>query len=155
MIQNLNQMAFQRFGIILPERQQASDNPNPKTRFTLLADQMQIPIYRTVCDTLLYLSSGKSVLSVSGDGESFQHFYFDRPVSLKKDVYFSLSPFNGEATITASAPKAPVLSGDRPNASLRIDRQLRPPDAARGIKHACVRCFFAADQIGQEIGRDH
>ena len=108
MIQNLNQMAFQHFGIILPERQQTAAIPDPKTRFTLLPDQMQIPLYRTACDTLLYLSSGKSVLSVSADAESFQHFYFDRPVSLKKDVYFSLSPFKGEAAITASAAEAPV-----------------------------------------------
>ena len=125
MIQNLNQMAFQRFGMILPERQQNAAIPDPKTRFALLPDQMQIPFYRTTSDTLLYLSSGKSVLSVSGDGESFQHFYFDRPVSLKKDVYFSLSPFKGEATITASAAEAPVWSGDRSNDSLRIDRQMR------------------------------
>ena len=125
MIQNLNQMAFQHFGTILPERQQTAAIPDPKTRFTLLPDQMQIPLYRAACDTLLYLSSGKSVLSVSGDGERFQHFYFDRPVSLNKDIYFSLSPFMGEATITASATEAPILSGDRPNTSLRIDRQLR------------------------------
>ena len=125
MIQNLNQMAFQFFGTILPERQQTTAIPEPKTRFTLPPDQMRIPLYRTVCNTLLYLTSGKSVLSVSVDGENFQHFYFDKPVSLNKDMYFSLSPFKGEAVITASAPEAPVLSGDRPNTSLRIDRQLR------------------------------
>ena len=125
MIQNLNQMAFQRFGTILPDRQQTTAVPEPKIRLTLLPDQMRIPLYRTICDTLLFLSSGKSVLSVSGDGESFQHFYFDRPVSLNTGVYFSLSPFKGDATITVSAPEAPVLSGDRPNTSLRVDRQLR------------------------------
>ena len=125
MIQNLNQMAFQRFGIILPERQPSAAIPDPQIHFSLLPDQTRIPLYRTGCDTFLHLSSGKSVLSVSIDGENFQHFYFDKPVSLKKDIYFSLSPFKGEAAITASATEAPVLSGDRPSASFRIDRQLR------------------------------
>ena len=125
MIQNLNQMAFQSFGVILPERKQSAVIPDPQIRFSLHPDQKEIPLYRTSCDTLLFLSSGKSVLSVSGDGETFQHFYFDRPVCLKHDIYFSLSPFKGETAIIASAAEAPVLSGNRPNDSLRIDRQMR------------------------------
>lgn len=125
MIQNLNPMAFQSFGIIMPERKQTAIIPDPQIHLSLHSEQKEIPLYRTVCDTLLFLSSGKSVLSVSNNGETFQHFYFDKPVNLKKGIFFSLLPFKGEAAIRISATEAPVLSGNRPNDNLRIDRQMQ------------------------------
>ena len=125
MIRNLNPVAFQDFGTILSGRQKSQQIPENTPGLALNPDQKELPLYRAASDTLLLLRSGKSVLSVSVDAETFLHFYFDKPVCIKTDTYFCLSPFKGAANISLRAEIPPTIVGDRPNNSLRIDRHLR------------------------------
>ena len=125
MIQNLNQVSFQKFGTLLPDRDKSSQPADSAAKLQLNPDQKEIPLYRATANTTLRLSSGKSVLSVSDDGISFLHFYFDKPVCIKTDAFFCLSPFKGEAAVALSAAAEPKTVGSRPNDSLRLDRQMR------------------------------
>jgi len=125
MIQDLNQINFQNYGLIVPSREKIENIGETESLFELNSEQKSIPVYRAASDIQMRVSSGKSVLSVSLDGETFRHFYFDKTVCIKTDVYFCLSPFLGNATITAVSAAAPTPSGSRPNDSLRMDQQLR------------------------------
>ena len=125
MIQNLNQMSFQKFGTLLPDRNKGASVADDAKKLALDPLQTEFPLYRAAADTTLQLTGGKSVLSVSNDGESFLHFYFDKPVCIKTNTYFCLFPFKGEATVLMRAPEEPTVAGSRPNGSLRLDRQAR------------------------------
>ena len=125
MIQNLNQVSFQEYGHLVSDRNKRTQSTDTSSKLLLNPDQRDIPLFRANADTCLHLSSGKSVLSVSNDSESFQHFYFDKPVCIKTDTYFYLSPFKGDATVALLADQDPVAVGTRPNTSLRMDRQTR------------------------------
>ena len=123
MIRNLNPMTFQGFGSILPERAQTAKNIEKSTVMEL--KQGDAPVYRAASETWLACGSGMSVLAVSRDGETYQLFYLDKPVCIKPGILFSLSPFEGEATIHRSAWVEPEQIGTRTNDSLRIEHQLR------------------------------
>ena len=125
MIQNLNQMSFQKFGTLLPDRNKGTSVADDAKKLALDPLQTEFPLYRAAADTTLQLTGGKSVLSVSNDGESFLHFYFDKPVCIKINTYFCLFPFKGEATVLMRVPEEPTVAGSRPNGSLRLDRQAR------------------------------
>ncbi len=127
MIQNLNQINFRRFGNILPHREKPGQAAGLESRFVLNSDQNTMLVYQAASEIWMQIVSGKSVLSVSLDGESFEHFYFDKPVCIKTDVYFCLSPFLGDAVVSSQSAKASKAVGTRPNDSLRMDRQLRIP----------------------------
>ena len=124
MIQNLNQINFQRFGNILPSREKVTENREIESHFVLNFDQKDMPVYRSQSQMEMHVSSGMCVLSVSTDGNSYQHFYFDKPVCIKTDVYFCLSPFKGDATVTAVSSLSASPAGSRPNDSLRMNQQL-------------------------------
>jgi AraC-like DNA-binding protein len=66
-----------------------------------------------------------SVLSVSQDGETFQHFYLDKTVCIKPQIQFSLTSFKGDSTVYLSARVAPEMLGSRGSDSLRIENQVR------------------------------
>ena len=125
MIQNLNQMSFQKFGTLLPDRNKGASVADDAKKLALDPLQTEFPLYRAAADTTLQLTGGKSVLSVSNDGESFLHFYFDKPVCIKTNTYFCLFPFKGEASVLMQAAEEPAFAGSRPNGSLRLDRQAR------------------------------
>ncbi len=125
MIQNLNQIHFQCFGSILPSREAPAEAPESTCSYLLDASQNTVNIYRAVCQTDLRITGGKSVLSVSEDGAHFHNFYFDKPVSLRPDVYFCLYPFLGDAAIACHSAQPPVPTGQLPNTSLRMDPPLR------------------------------
>ena len=125
MIQNLNQMSFQKFGTLLPDRNKGASVADDAKKLTLDPLQKEFPLYLAAADTTLQLTGGKSVLSVSNDGESFLHFYFDKPVCIKTNTYFCLFPFKGEASVLMQAADEPAFAGNRPNGSLRLDRQAR------------------------------
>ena len=123
MIRNLNQMTFQGFGTILPERghlAKSFDKSNP-----LQLGNGHAPVYRSQSETWLSFGSGMSVLSVSEDGEVFQHFYLDKVVCVKAGVLFSLTAFHDIATVYLSARVAPEQVGTKANDCLRIDHKLR------------------------------
>ena len=125
MIQNLNQMSFQKFGTLLPDRNKGASVADDAKKLALDPLQKEFPLYLAAADTTLQLTGGKSVLSVSNDGESFLHFYFDKPVCIKTNTYFCLFPFKGEASVLMQAADEPAFAGSRPNGSLRLDRQAR------------------------------
>ena len=124
MIQNLNQVNFQGFGTVLPERAQTVASV-PKNAVQIKLPQPEATVYRTKADTLLGCSGNMCVLSVSKDGENYQHYYLDKSVSIRPGVLFSLSVYKNEATVTLSTEEQPERVGVDVGRSMRIDSQLR------------------------------
>ena len=115
MIRNLNQVSFQRFGTISPERGQGGKaSEKAGSRQILQLNQGDAPVYRSTGECWLSTGSGMTVLSVSTDNEEFQHFYLDKPVCIKPGMYICLSPFQSEATAELYAAHAPEVVGTRP-----------------------------------------
>ena len=125
MIRNLNQVTFQGFGIVPPERSQSTKNFDKNAAVTMELCQTKTQVFRAKADTWITCGSGNSVLSVSQDGEIFLHFYLDKPVCVKPEIYFSISPFMGEATATMYTINAPEKTGVRDSDSLQVEHQLR------------------------------
>ncbi|MEF2838752.1 MAG: AraC family transcriptional regulator [Oscillospiraceae bacterium] len=125
MIRNLNQVTFQGFGTVPPERSQSAKLFEKSEAVSLSLSQSNTVIYRAKADTWITFDSGISVLSLSHDGENYQHFYLDKPVCIKADVLFAVSPFMGEATAFLYAKEAPAEIGMKSPDSLRVDRQFR------------------------------
>ena len=124
MIQNLNQVNFQGFGTVLPERAQTVASV-PKNAVQIKLPQPESAVYRTKADTLLGCSGNMCVLSVSKDGETYQHYYLDKSVSIRPGVLYSLSVYKNEATVTLSTEEQPERVGVDVSRSMRIDSQLR------------------------------
>ena len=125
MIRNLNQVTFQGFGTVPPERTQSARNFDKNTAVTMELSQAETAIFRAKTETWVTCGSGMSVLSVSQDGENYQHYYLDKPVCIKADVLFSLSPFMGEADALLFSREEPERVGMRSSDSLRVDHQMR------------------------------
>ena len=123
MIRNLNQMTFQGFGTIPPERAQSAKGLDKGTEYTLSGADAQV--YRAVTETWISCGSGTSVLSVSRDGENFLHFYLDKRVCVAGGVIFALTPFKGDATVFVSARVDPALEDRKISATLHIEHKLR------------------------------
>ena len=124
MIQNLNQVNFQGFGTVLPERAQANQTP-PKNAVQIKLPQPEAAVFRTKADTLLSCSGNMCVLSVSKDGQEYQHYYLDKSVSLREGLLFSLNVYKTEATVILSTDVQPEKVGTDVVRSMRIDSQLR------------------------------
>ena len=123
MIRNLNQMTFQGFGTIPPERAQNAHGLD-KGREYILSDE-DAQVYRAVSETWISCGSGTSVLSVSRDGESFSHFYLDKRVCVASGMLFAMVPFKGDATVFVSAQVEPAAEEKRISATLHIEHKLR------------------------------
>ena len=125
MIRNLNQMTFQGFGLVPPERNQSSKyfDKSAAAVWNLSADQTDV--FRACGEVWVTSGSGMSVLSVSHDGESYQDFYLDKPVCIRQDVLFSLSSFMGEATAVVYTKETPAPSGKHSRDDLRLAHKLR------------------------------
>ena len=113
MIRNLNPMTFREFGAILPKRIHNLKGGDRKVRTVSCARQDDAAVYRAVSDTWLSVGSGMSVLSVSGDGENFCHFYLDKPVCVNSGILFSLSALIGESAVVISAQTEPETVRDQ------------------------------------------
>ena len=125
MIRNLNQVSFQGYGTILPERAHTAKIMDKNTRQPLQLPPGEALVYRSVCETWLNCGTGMSVLSVSEDGEQYYHFYLDKPVCVKSGVVFSVTSFRGEASYEMAAEAWPETIGTRDSESLRVDHRLR------------------------------
>ena len=125
MIRNLNQVTFQGFGTVPPERTQSAKNFDKSNAVTVKLSQAETALCRTRSETWVTCGSGMSVLSVSHDGENYQHYYLDKLVCIKQDVLFSLSPFMGEADALLFAAEEPEQVGKRSSDSLRLEHQLQ------------------------------
>ena len=105
MIQNLNQVTFQGYGTILPERkQEAATQASCVDAEILNLSETSCCIYRAASQTRITNHSGISILSVSSDNETYRDYYLDKPVWIEPGVYFSLTTFrkqNSQAAIYA------------------------------------------------------
>ena len=125
MIRNLNQVSFQGFGNVPPERSQSAKLFEKNEAVLLNLSQTETVIYLAKADTWVTFDNGISVLSVSKDGDNYQHFYLDKPVCIKSGVRFAVSPFMGEATAFLYSKEAPLEMGTRSSDILRVERQFR------------------------------
>lgn len=125
MIRNLNQVTFQDFGIVPPERNQSVKNIDKNAVLTWELSQNEAVIYRAQSETWLWGGVGISVMSVSTDGENYLNYYLDKPVCIHTGILFALSPFKGAAQVQLYASQAPEPVGKRPSDSLRVDCQLK------------------------------
>ena len=125
MIRNLNQVTFQGFGIVPPERSQNTRNFDKNIAITVELQPDESLLYRSRGETWVVCGSGNSILSVSQDGETYQQFYLDKPVCMKTGVLFGLNSFMGESDVTLHADEAPELVGKRNSDTLRMEHQLR------------------------------
>ena len=125
MIRNLNQVTFQGFGNVPPERTQSAKLFEKSEALSLTLSQARTVIYCAKADTWVTFDSGISVLSVSQDGDNYQHFYLDKPACIKAGIRFAVSPFMGEATAWLYSRETPEQIGTRSSDSLRVERQFR------------------------------
>ncbi len=125
MIRNLNQVSFQGFGTILPERAHTAKIIDKGAKQTLRLVGGEAPVFRAESEVWLSYNTGMSVLSVSTDGEQYYDFYLDKPVCVKSGVMFSLAPFRDDATADMAATVWPTEIGTRDPKSLRVSHRLR------------------------------
>jgi len=124
MIRNLNQVTFQGFGTVPPERNQGAKHFDKNSAVTVRLSEEEIRVFRAVSEVWVTCGSGNSVLSVSLDGENFQDYYLDKPVCIKPEVCFSLSAFMGEATVLRFSKEEPEQTGVRQSSSLHMQHKL-------------------------------
>ena len=124
MIQNLNQVSFQGFGAILPERVQSAKIGDQGEHKIVHLDCGDGMVFFAQDDVWISCASGTSILSVSTDNEEYRHFYLDKRVCVKKDVYFVLSPFQSVASVEMFAKILPEFQGNRPLDDLKVEKKL-------------------------------
>ena len=125
MIRNLNQMTFQGFGTVPPERNQSAKFFDRNAADSWKLSPVEAVICRAKAEVWVTSGTGMSVLSVSKDGENYQDYYLDKPVCIRQDVLFALSPFMGEATAVVYSQEKPEQVGRRSLDSLRLEYRLR------------------------------
>ena len=125
MIRNLNQMTFQSFGTVPPERSQGVGYLDKSTADVWKLSGPEGTVCRAKSDTWVTFGNGMSVLSVSCDGETYQHYYLDKAVCIRTGVYFVLSAFQGEATALLSAEIAPERTQKTTSHHLRSENTVQ------------------------------
>ena len=127
MICNLNSLSFKGFGSVTPER--TADTvlaklPKPQELNICRTDA---PIYRAETETWLQSRGGMVTLSVSKDGENFQHYYLDKLVCVQPGIFYCLSPFQQDnAAVQLFTDVLPNQTGDyRPVDDLHLPQNLR------------------------------
>ena len=125
MIQNLNQVTFQDFGIVVSERSQAAYHVSNATAPMVQLVPGNASVCRTTTDTWFNCGTGVSVLSVSLDNETFQHFYLDKPACVRKGVYFIINPMKGDSAVRIYTTQDPENVGIQPAENLRMERRLK------------------------------
>ena len=123
MLRNLNQITFQGFGTILPERAQSSRREKKST--TLSVSQGTGTVYRAESEIWMTCVGGMTALSVSHDGVNYQHFYLDKSLCIKAGVLFTVSALCGESTVqyACEVPPEPVTKWRNDN--LRVESKVR------------------------------
>ena len=125
MIRNLNQVSFQGFGTILPERAHTAKIIGQGERRVLELNQAQAAVYHAESEVWLNSGTGMTILSVSNDGENYFHFYLDKPVCVKSGVIFSLNPFQDVSSAEMAAAVMPKIIGKRSNDSLKVEKRMK------------------------------
>ena len=125
MVRNLNQVTFQGFGTVPPERSQGVSYIDKSTATVWELSGPEGIVCRAKSDTWVTFGTGMSVLSVSRDGEDYQHYYLDKPVCIRQGTLFSLSAFQEEATALLCAAEAPEKTDKIASHSLRSENTVR------------------------------
>ena len=147
MIRNLNHLTFQGFGTVAPERPPQENTPAPdRTPLTLLRGDAVV--YQAAVDTYLSAGNGMTVLSVSRDGNQFQHFYLDKTVCLHPNTFFCLSPFRQSSSgAFLSAAVAPINTKTHQKINeFQIQRHLEVTDLYTFFYHEKETGFFFAGE---------
>ena len=142
MIRNLNQLNFKGFGTVSPERPDRGENAPGGQRITL--KQGDVPIFRAKGEVWIQSVSSMTVLSVSTDGEEFQHFYLDKLICIQPGIYYCLYPFRQEsAAAIVSAQIAPEDTGKVCQAAdFSLEHRLWVTDLYTFFYHEKEKGFF-------------
>ena len=125
MIQNLNQVNFQDFGTVLPERTRTAQPGEGFEQKTVHLTCENGPVFCAQADVMLHCTSGSCVLSVSRDDQAYQHYYLDKQVRIRKGVYYALNSLWGDGTVDMTAKILPVVTGNRNVVNMKLERQFR------------------------------
>ena len=125
MIRHLNQVGFQGFGTIFPERGQNDGVKEGDNRRTVDLISGVGLVFKALSSTWLNCGTGMCVLSVSTDGQDYYHFYLDKPLCINPGVIFSVSPLLGSASFKMEATVWPEEQGHRDAERLRVEQQIR------------------------------
>ena len=119
MIGNLNQLSFQNFGSIESERVAPKSPAQRRAPGQVLElSPGETSVY--CCETEIWVCNhaNMTVLSVSRDGEEFQHFYLDKMVCIRPGTHFALRPYQEASKVEVFGvrdlrPVGTVNSDDR------------------------------------------
>lgn len=126
MIGNLNQLSFQRYGSIRSERTQANEHPGRDAEKRVLELRAEnTPIYVSQGESWLRSHVGMTVLSVSLDGEDYQHFYLDKTVSIHPGVRFVLSAYEGTSSVEQWGEELKEVGQMENGQELKLRRRLQ------------------------------
>ena len=103
MIQNLNRVSFHEFGTVLSGKEESAVGQ------VLQLSRTQINVCKTQAETRLMGVGSMMMLAVSHNDEDYTLFYMDKPVSLRKDLYFCLIPVAGDAPARMICEQAPLV----------------------------------------------
>ncbi len=108
MICNLNHLSFQSYGTIESERVLAKDllDKAAENRVMALSGEA-CRVYRCAREIWVRNHENMTVLSVSLDGETYQHFYLDKVICIKPGVYFSLRPYQDASSVELAGEQMP------------------------------------------------
>ena len=146
MIQNLNQVSFQGYGTILPERTQSAKMDEFGERKNISLECGDGPVYYTEEQVWLSSGNGNSVLSVSLDGQAYRHYYLDKIVCIKAGVHFALTAPWGAASVVLAARTAPRSIGTRNMENLKVERKLRVESIYTFFYHEKEQGFLFAGE---------
>ncbi len=124
MIRNLNQVSFQGFGTILPERAQASKIEDKGERRIVHLERDGGKVFFAEDAVWLACGDGTSVLSVSHDDQEYFHYYLDKRVCVKKGIFFALTPFHDISSVELVSLTPPREEGNRTIGALKVERKL-------------------------------
>ena len=126
MIGNLNQLSFQCFGFIESERISGRDLAQKAPCSQILELKPgQAPVYASEAEVWLCNNANMTVLSVSADGEQFQHFYLDKVVCIRPGVRFALRPYQDASAVElAYTNELRAVGRIAPNDRFRIQRHI-------------------------------
>ena len=142
MIRNLNPIAFQGFGTVLSERAQAPNRPVKEEKNLQKLSTEDACVYKAQGEVRMDFSKGMTVLSVSKDGETFLHFYLDKPVCIKADIYYSLFAYRGDAEAYVAWDLPPVEVGKRGAERLLSEHRLHTGNIYTFFYHEKEQGFF-------------
>ena len=125
MIRNLNPITFQGFGAVLSERAQAVRKVEKVSKNLRKLIEGEAVVYCAKSEVWMDFGTGMTVLSVSTDGENFQHFYLDKPICIKSNVFFALYPFCGEAEAYLVCQQEPECVGTRTPETLQMRGRMK------------------------------